>query len=376
MIGVEGQYLLKVSLGDLDDFLKEEDLISFTLIEEVGNVLPQFELMFTTADADILSYISEGNKLQISLGSHHLELLPSPYMIFSKQIAKAGHQLFRLKLVGLYDAPRYLSEDKSRAFSGNSSEVIVQIAQENGFTVDNQATTNDAQNWLQSSISDKLFVNKVWLHSWIDNSVLTLAITSDGSFLLRDIRKLATEDEKWKFVPNDPRSDKEHSYGGDYVVISETGFLNQYAGYGRQFEQISLLDSTIETVVPDISPIFGLSQALDRFAELVGKRKSVQLPVNDNVHSNYWKAYFNNLAFLSSLSSTRIQLTVAGYYLPVRPLDLVHFYEYDPNNKISVGAYSGLYVVTKVSRVITNKSFQTHIEISREVLNFLKGDIG
>ena len=372
MIGVEGQYLLKFSIGKVEDFVDEEDLKDFTLIEEAGNVLPQFELVFTTRTIELLSELTEGNVLQISLGRDALELTPAPFIIFSKRVAKSGQDKYSVRLTGLYAAPKYIAEDRTGWYEGSSVQVIEEVAGRY-FRVQNEASSSsDVQVWLQTSIPDKAFVTKVWMHSYLEGSVLLLAITSVGDFLIKDVKRLAGQEPRWRFVPRRASGAREVDYTGDYEVISETGFLNQYAGYRRTVNKLEVESSTLSTIEVNASPILGLSPVLDRSAE-ISKRVVKQMPYCDNVHSHYWDAYFHNLALLSALSSTRIRLSTGNYFFPIRPLDLVYFSEFETAQRQVVSPYSGLYIVSKVSRVIRDKRFFTNVEITREVINFAKG---
>ena len=48
MLGVQDQFVYMFSIGGAKDFIGVHDLQLFTLIEEVGNVLPTFEISFLT----------------------------------------------------------------------------------------------------------------------------------------------------------------------------------------------------------------------------------------------------------------------------------------------------------------------------------------
>ena len=71
MFSVDNQYLVSFSLEGttvLKDFIEEEDLLKFTIIEEAGNVLPSFELIFKLRKSSIISYLNEGNVVKFQFG--------------------------------------------------------------------------------------------------------------------------------------------------------------------------------------------------------------------------------------------------------------------------------------------------------------------
>ena len=68
MIGVEGQYRASFSIGEIEDFLKEEQLICFKLIEDTSNVIPIFQLDIYIFDERILKYVNDVKNLIVKIG--------------------------------------------------------------------------------------------------------------------------------------------------------------------------------------------------------------------------------------------------------------------------------------------------------------------
>jgi hypothetical protein len=255
-------------------------------------------------------------------------------------------------------------------------EAVIKAA-EIHFEVDTNVTkSQDKQHWIQHNISDKVLINQVWMHSFLANSFPAIGITSGGIFVLRDVKKLAkklaTEDYDWKFVSTDSKKEDELVFD-QYKVESNTGFINIWMGYEREKEILNLDVGTEGVIKPSLKTMLSLSTDLDRMAD-IGTRSSDFGVANENVHSNYWLAYQQNLSYLSIFGSTKIVLQVSSRYVDIRVLDLVLLRDLDLEMKQSEGYYSGAYLVSRVTRILENKNFITIIHLNREALGELQGD--
>lgn len=377
MIGVDGQYLFAFSIADRNDFLMEEDLQTLKLVEEAGNVLPTFELAFTLEDQSILRYINEGNVLEISMGEDNIEMTGLNFRILSKIITRVAQHKYLIRLVGILDSMKYYTDCKVNITERISGiEAIIDTAK-SYFVVDsNISKSQDQQHWIQPNIPDRIFVNRVWAHSWLSKSFPAIGISSGGIFIIRDVgklaKKLATQDYDWKFVPFDT-SKKNELIFDQYKVESNTGLINVWAGYERDKDVLNLDSGTESLVSPSLTTVFANSPKLDRMKE-VGTRSSDFGVVNSNVHPNYWLAYQQNLSYLSLFGSTKVLLQVSSKYFNIRVLDLVLLQDLDLNMQQAEGYHSGSYLVSRVTRLIENRNFVTIIQLNREALGELQGD--
>jgi len=126
MLGVEGQLVVKLKIGDLEDFINPDDFESLTLIEEAGNVLPTYELIFSTQDESLLRYLNEGNPITISFGETIDTLINSRLMVFHPMIAYEATPKVKVRLTGMFDFPNYLSNSRIKIYQ-QMSELSVYI---------------------------------------------------------------------------------------------------------------------------------------------------------------------------------------------------------------------------------------------------------
>jgi hypothetical protein len=365
MIGIEGQYLFRFDISNNTDFLDTEDLVDFTLIEEAGNLLPTFEFVFLTG-AEILTKLNEGNSIGISMGAGKRDMIDSKLIPTSRTIKKQGTSRYLVRLAGLYDALGYVLDCKMRAFNSSGVSAISSIAN-SYFSLDfNIESSNDSQIWIQHNVPSKKFVNNIWMHSNLIPSFPSIGITSDGKFVLKDIISLLKNDPSWYFVPSVTGQDLEEiEYMSDFVIEADTGFLNQWVGY----ERTKIIQDIEEDISVSISPTLNTMLAVGGLERLkdIGTRVAETALLSDNVHSKYWEVYLHNLTHLAVFSAFKLFLSYYGVFKPTQILDLVYFVDKDiGGTEASILSHSGRYIISKVSRSLTNKTFVTTCELNRE----------
>lgn len=377
MIGVDGQYIFKFKIGDIDDFIREEDLEIFKIIEEAGNALPTFTLHFLTDSELVLSQLHEGNDLQVSFGPSLNDLTDAKLVVTTMGPTRSGDSKRHVSVNGMYSALKYLSADKmSMTAKMSGIEALKSVVSKHFSTQGtfNVQASNDKQNWVQSNIPDRLFVNECWMHSDIPNSFLACGISMDGKFILKDIKADLKTPFKWRFT-NDGNEVNDVAYHGDFGINVDHGFVNNWVGYPREKPIYNLVTGETTTISEQAKPIVALTQEIAKRAE-IEKRHAVAGVINDNVHPNFWQAYLRNVINLVSFGAVDLVLSYDGQYIPMRVLDQVMFKEDSiANQKVeSAEFHSGIYYINRIARTLQNRQFVTTVVISRESLNQVKGD--
>lgn len=365
MIGIEGQYVVRFDLAGTKDFLLPEDLLDFTIIEEAGNVLPSFEAIFSLSDLEILSKIHEGNTLDVVMGAKQTEMSNLSLVPLSRNVQKQGEGKYLVRLAGLCNSMKYILDCKTRAFSSQSGTDAISAIVGTHFDVDSNAFSKDTQTWIQPNCSDKKFVNNIWMHCDMGTSFLALGITSDGEFIIKDILSSLSADPAWRFVDDlTGKSDNEVLYDSDFVTAGESGFLNQWVGYERIKSVYTLESGANASISPTVNTML-VGGSLERIPD-VGTRAAENSLLSDNVHTNYWKAYQQNLTNLAVFSSSKVYVSYQNMYHGMKILDLVYFVDTMPVTQAALLSHSGHYFITKISRSLTDQRFVTTCQLSRE----------
>jgi hypothetical protein len=377
MIGVDGQYLFRFKLGERDDFIREEDLILFKLVEEAGNVLPTFVLSFTTYEDDIIQYIHEGSDLEVSFGKDRSGMVDIKLIITRVEPIRSGDQKRMIAVTGMMSAMSYLAADRTLITDSVSGIEAMKLVASKYFDTSstfNIEKSSGKMRWIQPNIPDRAFVNHCWMHSDVTDSFCAVGISSDGKFICKDIKKDLKTKFKWRFT-SDIREDYDINYDGDFTIDLNSGMMNNWVGYPREKVVYNLEEGTSEAVMESTSPITALTKEIARRAD-IEKRYAMAGMINENVHENFWRAYLRNLSHLAMFSQVNVVLSFGNRFLPIRVLDQVMFKEDSVSRpkQESSEFLSGVYYVSKVARIVQNRQFATTVQICRESFNQLKGD--
>lgn len=373
--GVKGQYFLNFKFGENSDFIDKEDLVDFTVFEYAGNLLPTFKLNFRTQDESVITRLNEGNNIQAQMGRTQDDLIDVTLNISSVKHSKDGSDFVYFETSGFASEIDYVTDHTLRITPEQSAiETIIQVANENGFTVDsNVQSSNDSQKWIQPNVSSKVFVNDTYMRSDLGDSALGLAITADGKFILRDIlehiNRPSSNRYDWKFTKN-PQGPNEIAYSPEMYIESQSGFINNWLGYGRNIKLINNETGEVQNILDQPDVILALTNQLDKKPSISDQRYGGSRFQNTSVHENFWSSYNHNLIFLTNLSKIENVVHFGERFFLIRPLDLVMYaVESTASNKISSEYTTGLYMASGVIRKFQSNAASTSVILNREAFN-------
>lgn len=378
MIGIEGQYVLQISIGGHTDCIAPEDLILFKLIEEAGNLLPMFEIIFNTNTKEMLEYMNEGQSFDISIGQTKDLLRDMTVCIVTANTERTGNESFLIHLTGFLNKMPYLTNRKVSSKKGKSTEVLSKILSDNGFNPDIQSETDDDMFWLQNTITDRDFITKIWLHSNVNDTIPLVAVLSSGDFIFTDLKKITGNQVKWRFL-NDAKNEETDVVYMSHSESAPSGYMNQFGGYGKK---VKIRNSTTGEISDEkyepMSPILSMSESNSRNSTIEPKVQQI-VEISENVHPKYWESYYKNIIGLTTLSSYQITISIMGLFKEFRLLDYCFFKDDVPvegssNALEATEQASGMYIITKICNVIRNNNFLTYLTLSRESMNQMKGN--
>ncbi len=378
MIGVEGQYVYKFSIADKNDFIETQDLDFFSSIEEAGNVLPAWDIGFKTEDNTLFELFNEGNDFKVSFGVTKDDMVEIPLIILSRQVTKSGDNKYQITGSGLFSNIKYITTPYTYITDNISGvEAITEIIGRDFNQIDSNITkSNDSQYWIQPNTTNKKFIDELWMHSYLPNSFLGIALTSTGKFIIKDLQQSIKNGFSFKLTPKaSVNSKNEINYLGDAIIEGNSGFINCLAGYQREKPIYTIEGDTHELLTENITPMTAMMKQLARRSE--GNRRSDIYGIqNDNTHDNYWNATLRNLSSLAIFSTEALTVSYFNYFNNIKPYDIIMYKEDQLDNlkKQSEEYQSGLWIVGTISRSINNNTFNTTLKVYRESFNSIKGD--
>jgi len=376
MIEISGKYIFDISVGKYKEFITYEDLIEFTMIEEAGNCLPVFDLKFKFRIPELRNYFTENNLLVVKFGSSLEDLKDIPLRVFQKNIRRYGDSQWIAVVSGFYDAVSYIQETgseviKSSSGTGISATEAINTVSSRFFNFKTNIT-NDISNqkWLRCRKTARDFISDLWLHANIPNSFPAMVISKSGDFILKDMVKSMSEESKWTFgYTNTQNKNNIISISGNPENINDTGLINSIIQSKRNL--IFNMDTgNISENIFNRDPILSNTSKLEGVD--ISSKDSINYYTNNNVHSNYWQSYINNLNSLSFFSGVRTIISYADYLIDdMNVLDIAEFLDLNPENPNETeGHHSGKYIISKLVRTIgDNKNLNTHVVLCRESAN-------
>jgi len=377
-ISVEGQYYLTISVAGKKDFIGETDLKEFTIIEKAGNTLPSFFLEFTSHEEELISILNDGNDITVQLGKTKdtlLDILITPTDLKSYRTSETE---FSFTVTGLLAHLPYANAARAKCTEKKSGVAVMSdIAKEYGFKFEgNIETSKDSQNWVQYGIPSKLFLDEVWLHSYVNDSFVGMGISVDSRMIVKDMKKeikAKNDAPDWRLVKVKSK-ENDITFLNNYIIENNSGLINSWVGSGRERMIYNLPAATFEKYSATPSPIIALSKETALNKDM-GKKFSGSNILSGNQDDNFWKAHQENLTNLALLSSFKITVPCGNEFFPIKPLDVVFFKDMSVTNGLESNEYiSGLYFTAKVVRTLKERVLSTYVEICRESPNLVRNN--
>lgn len=372
MIGLEGGYVASFSVGTYTDFVRDADLHLFKLIEEAGNILPIAELEFTLRDASISKYLTEKATIMVSIGRDKDQMVTTSLVITKRDKSRASLQSQSVRLLLALDKTGYMLNCSTSCIPGSSLSVISSVVKKYFKVETNITATSDSMSWIQHNISDRNFVNNIWLHSLPKNDLMMVGITSQAKFRIRGLAKLLSRDPEWVFSSTTVKeSDKNKviRYKPNAISWSDSALLNSLGGYSKSRIVHNLDDNSSSYQTPNNGSMMAISSHQEQNSD-VGRRVSSVSVHTDGIYDRYHQSYDANVKRLLQLQIQKVKLQVDDRYIPVQVLDSVLFIDdMDINRAAATEDTSGRYIVSKVARVIKNRKFYTIITLCRDGMN-------
>lgn len=369
MIYIKNQITAIFNIGDIKDFIDPENLISFVLYENAGNLRPILKMSFTLTDMKILNLINAGNLLEISFGINE----PSKDVVkfqFTEDISNLNYTLgSNVNVTAALYIPKMMEYTRCHTYSNTYSyDVIKQIADRHRMNfVSNINSTNDRQNWYQNGKTDWDFLSQVWHSSYITNKTFTCFAFDYDNIYFHDTQKLILKEPTWTFSIN--------SIGGSNIVN-----FGQYWTTNRYGITDSLLGKNIINTTYNVDTgEFSNSDYSLRNLTLLDSNK-INLNENnarnysynitcDDYHNNNISAINQNIRNNIMFSSYSIIIPTAGQFKKFKLLQTVKVEPGVEDRRIQ-----GLSFITGITYQYVDQKLMTNIILNKEAPNAIKGE--
>ena len=362
-----------LKLGDVDLSNAVDSVLRVNVLERAGTDLPMLTMAVTTRDREVPRLANEGNPLRLTMGVDGGDQLDATFLLQHPSVMRGGEDSWTVHGTGIkHTLPGWARPmvEASRKMSG--VERIIEVAKRAGERIAEGSLdkSQDSQSWLQYGNPNKLHVDEIWLHCDLGKSFPLLANTLDG-FRVLDAHALARRAVSAPDHRFGNTADSALRYDWNMGASQMAGMLSSVGARGQTQPAFDL--DAGEPMEHEAEPEMRLAMGDSPVSAKFGKVANVRKTLTRNMHKRYWECHAHNHTQLALYSSSAFTLTFADYYLPIHPLDAVELLEEDilgsDRAKEKEEAMSGLYVVSKVARMVQGNSFKTSVQLTREAFN-------
>lgn len=375
MIEYANQFKMSFSIGEFQDFIREEDMLLLKLVEQAGNVMPAMELHFKTCQPRLFKYLNETNPLRFQMGVTEIKV-DTEYKIYHKHIEYDSLGNYTVQIFALLNNGNYLLAPKRRTIGNCTSdgaslsglEILRGVAAENFTLIESNADkSEDFMLRIQPAISNKAFIDEIWQTLYTPDTFVLCGITSGGKFKIMDMRKLVGDKPKWNFTYK-PENPKREIQIKDPKIDDNSGVNNYLFGYIRQqeFWNEDTADHYVSTTGNET--LMSMSKNFNRDDIWLF---NTQMAVNENMYNEYWECRNTNLSNWALFSSINLQIQFDPQWYDLEVLDLVMVSVKDPQEQPEE-AFSGLAMVSTVARVFKDRKISTVVSLNREGFNIIR----
>lgn len=380
LLGKEGQFVASINIdGIAEDFMEHDDLELLKIVEEAGNVLPTFMMVFSTYLEEVITKLNDGTIIKVSMGKT-IEEMEDYELSVSKFSSKVvSNTLIEIECIGFASRINYITDQPMQITDEKSGvEVAIETASKH-FNVDSNITkSKDKMRWIQPSVTDKKFVTDCLLHSYTPNTFIATAITGSGDFIVRDIAKYLKAlrgGYDWKFTKDNDGGPKTISIESTLKISSRSGFINNWTGYKKISNGIDVSKAdTTDVFSEDATVLLALSDEVDKAKSIQDRFAGTKI-ANGNTHGTFWESYEANLKGLANLSRLGMGVSFSNEFRSVKPLQVAMYSQPSTENEDEASEYvTGLYIISNVTKTIQANMFNITCILNREALNVVENE--
>lgn len=368
----------------VEGFLTYQDLITFKMVEHTGAAGIVIECCVKIYDNEIKNLFIQNNMVGFYIGESKENsdfILTEITEVYYDQDARDNEHLVSFASVL---SVNFLFNRISKAYKGNSLEVLKQLAEEY-FKIpqDDKANliisdsikpkeitkNNEPMSWLRTYSQGNFFMQDVWLHMDLgEKRCPIIAIRRDKTLIIKDINEEVKLSEPKCYFTNSitPNTKKyEIVYLNDFKIKSYKFDSNLFMDFGTIINIKDIETGKEESKVIKDKPDLASTKDTET-SKNAGYKFLTNKYQSSNVHKTYKKCYYRNLSRLIHLCSFGGNLHVSGYISDINVLDIVNL---SCGDKINEGRYI---VDTKTTTFGFNTPIKTTFYICRDNRNFIE----
>lgn len=371
MISLKNQYVCKLDIGDIKDFVYQDDLIELLYVEDASMALPTIELSFVLRDDNVANYLNSGSILTVGIGRDELSMLDLQFRIitdFSNKRPSVGQVI---SVSGLYYDYDFTSNTEVKTYAQKTSLEVVEEEAKRYFPIvkTNIVKTNDRQDW-QKHETGWSFLKRVCSRGYVNSNTFLMSAFDNDTFYYYDTKELM---KKATSNPETMIIFSKEAIGNNVInyntasITGDSGVTSQALGNDQAVVEYNWENYTINSYIDNALSF----TSLDTNALPLTNTGSLDTTYRDLLPSEDSStniALTQNAKNLLLNSNIQIFISFSGQFKTLNLLDIV-LLDNTADTRIV-----GLSMVSKIAYQIINSNLYTNITLVRESFNNIKGE--
>lgn len=269
------------------------------IFKSVNAITPTMQFTFSDESRSLVTdlNLTDGTQATLILGRYEDSAINYKFRLFgTKQRPATEGPVIVANFVT--DAPEYISGAYTEGYEGTSSDVILKIADKCNLESD-VTDTQDSMVWLNFGSTRGSFIEDITMHGYNgDSCCMMRGLTASQIMVYKDAMFELNNTAPGVTLALDNVQGDDITYVREAKNVSVSGVMNSWVNYGWNYTEHSLSGTPIitdkynlKTTEPYLAINSDVQSAVNNQAKVeYGAKLDCR-----NTHSNYNKAYYNNL---------------------------------------------------------------------------------
>lgn len=360
MLKVRGSLCIDLTFDGMEG-LFEGNFVYIKILETAGLQPPIYEIKLNQSNLDLYASLTTLNlKMKLQLGTSVDTLIESNLTLVDYQYDPKDKG-FHLTLFAMQDVHDFTTLSDIYAIDA-TSDIVMSSIKHLIPLVDYEG--DDTQPWIRHNNSEKDFVERVLLHSYIsDDDFVSSAISMESEMIMKSTKGVYNSDPILTLINESEKRSKDSAYYSDYSIRSNSSVLSHFLSEGRDQNVVKLSKREDNNQEYKYQPTENQPPP---------DLKNVKYPPvldNGNCHSNYYRAKLLNLSNYAQIGRSELVVNLENtVFLPnsyLKLLDCVKFYPKNGSTTVADDPLVGNYMLTTKETYFDQKVVRHSLGLSR-----------
>lgn len=332
------------------------------ILESAGLSPPLVEIRLNQSNLNLYTTLVKLNlPLKLSYGTSTSDLTEANLVLVDYEYISEPSG-YGLLLIATLDIQKFRAISEITSTVGTSADALRTLKH---LSLDINYQSDDSQTWIRPNISERDFLERTLLHSYIsDSDFVSSAITIESELRLLSTKSIFESNPKITLINRGVNRAGEVSFG-DYGIKSNSSATSQFLSEGKTLNVVKLKGREDTSQNHSMTSVGG--------SDIQESWSNTPYPPqldNGNCHENYYKARVANLSFYSQIIRNQVDVPLTNTIFltnnKLKLLDCVAFLPSDPSRVEMAHPLSGNYLLMTKETYFDQKTVHIGLGLVRD----------